>query len=117
MVRERALKFALVVVGMPFALTAYPLLAVRLSESEQMMLSIYVTLGIFLLRAVRNPCAHRSLIAFAGWSSLAHAAVMTVQGFYDAVERMHFLIGSAIFVVIGAVLLALSPAKPKLTAA
>ena len=41
---------------------------------DQMMLSIYVTLGIFLLLAVRNPSAHRSLIAFTGWSSLAHAS-------------------------------------------
>ena len=30
--------------------------------------SLYVTLGILLLLAVRNPAAHRSLIAFAVWS-------------------------------------------------
>jgi hypothetical protein len=38
-----------------------------------MMFSVYVTLGIFLLLAVRNPSASRSLIAFTAWSSLAHA--------------------------------------------
>jgi succinate-acetate transporter protein len=38
-----------------------------------MLMSIYVTLGIFLLLAVRDPAANRSLIAFGGWASLAHA--------------------------------------------
>jgi hypothetical protein len=51
------------------------------------MLSLYVTLGILLLIAVRNPSANRSLIAFAAWSSFAHGAVMTVTAFRDASER------------------------------
>ena len=51
------------------------------------MLSLYVTLGILLLIAVRNPSANRSLIAFAAWSSFAHGAVMTVTAFRDAGER------------------------------
>ena len=41
-----------------------------------MMLSLYFTLGIFLLLAARDPSANRSLIAFTAWSSFAHAAVM-----------------------------------------
>jgi uncharacterized membrane protein YoaK (UPF0700 family) len=45
-----------------------------------MMLSLYVALGIFLLLAARNPSAHRSVIAFAAWSSFAHGAVMAVHG-------------------------------------
>jgi succinate-acetate transporter protein len=44
-----------------------------------MIMSIYITLGIFLLLAVRNLAANRSLIAFAGWANLAHAAVMAAQ--------------------------------------
>jgi hypothetical protein len=84
----------------------------RIGEAEQMMLSIYVTLGIFLLIAARNPSAHRSLIAFAGWSSLAHAAVMAVQSYYDAAERVHFLAGVAMFAIIGISLAALTPPKP-----
>jgi hypothetical protein len=46
-----------------------------------MILSIYITLGIFLLLAVRDVSANRSLIAFTGWSSLAHASVMILQSF------------------------------------
>ena len=36
-------------------------------EALQMMLCVYVTLGIFLLLAARNPSAYRSVIAFGGW--------------------------------------------------
>jgi hypothetical protein len=111
MIRERALKTGLVVVGLLFVATAYPMVAMRIGEAEQMMLSVYVTLGIFLLIAARNPSAHRSLIAFAGWSSVAHAAVMAVQSFYDVAERVHFLVGVVLFVIIGIALLALSPAR------
>jgi uncharacterized protein DUF6632 len=114
MLRERALKVALVVVGLLFVATAYPLVAMRIGEAEQMMLSVYVTLGIFLLIAARKPSAHRSLIAFAAWSSVAHAAVMAVQSAYDVAERFHFLVGALLFVIIGVALLALSPAKLKM---
>ncbi len=117
MIRERSLKVVLVVVGLLFAATAYPLVAMRIGEAEQMMLSVYVTLGIFLLIAARNPSAHRSLIAFAGWSSVAHAAVMAVQSIYDVAERVHFLVGVLLFVVIGIALLALAPAKPRIAVA
>jgi glutaminase len=117
MIRERALKIVLVVVGLLFVATAYPMVVLRQDEALQMMLSVYVTLGIFLLLAARNPAAYRSVIAFAAWSSFAHAAVMSMQGVYDAAERVHFLAGSAMFVLIGAALLALSPAKFKLAEA
>jgi hypothetical protein len=36
---------------------------------DTMMLCRHVALGIFLLNAMQNPSAHRSLIAFAAWSS------------------------------------------------
>jgi hypothetical protein len=117
MIRERALKVVLVVVGLLFVAMVYPLVAMRIGEAEQMMLSVYVTLGIFLLIASRSPSAHRSLIAFAGWSSVAHATVMAVQSAYDAAERLHFLVGVAMFVIIGVALIALAPAKPRLAAA
>jgi hypothetical protein len=83
----------------------------HLEESLQMMLSIYVTLGVFLLLSSRNPSANRSLIAFTAWSSFAHAAVMAVQSLHDVAERTHLLIGSLAFGVIGVALVVLAPAK------
>jgi hypothetical protein len=44
-----------------------------------MMLAVYSVPGVFLLLAVRRPAAHRSLISFTGWGTLAHDAVMAVQ--------------------------------------
>ncbi len=112
--RERALKVVLVLVGLLFTAGVYPLAMFlwRWNESPfaPMMLSLYVTLGIFLLLAARNPSAHRSLIGFAAWSSFAHGAVMTVQAFQNRIERGE-LVGVAVFVIIGVALIALTPAK------
>src|SRR6202165_721463 len=80
--RERALKVVLVLVGVIFTAGRYPLTMFFSREPAlAMMLSLYVTLGIFLLLAARNPSGHRSLIAFTAWSSFAHAVVMTVTSF------------------------------------
>ncbi len=111
MVRERALKIVLIVVGLLFSATLYPLLQIHLDESLQMMLSVYVTLGVFLLLASRNPSANRTLIAFAAWSSIAHAATMMLQARHDVSERVHLLGGSLGLVIIGVTLIALAPAK------
>jgi uncharacterized membrane protein YoaK (UPF0700 family) len=75
-----------------------------------MMLSLYATLGIFLLLATRNPSANRGLIAFTAWSSFAHGAVMAVQVFESRIGRGE-LMGVAMFVIIGVALIALAPAK------
>lgn len=113
MIREQALKVLLVVVGLLFLALVYPLIVLRGEEALQMMLSVYVTLGVFLLIAARNPSAHRSLIAFAAWSSVVHATVMAVQSLGDAGERTHLLVGTTLFFGIGLALLALTPASPK----
>jgi len=113
--KERALKIVLVLVGLLFSAGIYPLTMdlwrTKQAEIGPMMLSLYVTLGIFLMLATRNPSANRSLIGFAAWSSFAHAAVMTVQALRDASERGHLLGGVAMFGVIGVALIALAPAK------
>jgi len=75
-----------------------------------MMMSLYATLGIFLLLASRNPSSHRSLIAFAAWSSFAHASIMAVQAYLGFIARRE-LIGSVLFAAIGATLIALAPAR------
>ena len=109
--RGRALKVVLVVVGLLFAATVYPMvLFVKQDPAVAMMMSLYVTLGIFLILAARNPSANRSLIAFTAWSSFAHAAVMSLQAFRNFIARGE-LIGSAVLVIIGVALIALAPAK------
>ena len=111
MKRERALKIVLVVVGLLFCAGVYPLiLMVKQDPPLAMMMSLYVTLGIFLLLASRNPSAQRSLIAFAAWSSFAHAGLMSLQALLNMIARRE-LIGSAVFAVIGIALVALAPAK------
>ncbi|MGB7191439.1 MAG: DUF6632 domain-containing protein [Acidobacteriaceae bacterium] len=109
--RKIALKIALGIVGVFFIVLIYPLVtSMRKEPALSMMLSLYVTLGVFLLLAIRNPLANSKLIAFTAWSSFAHAAVMGFQAWRGMVDRVE-LIGVAIFIVIGIVLLALRPAK------
>ena len=82
---HRLLQIALAVFGAAFLLI-YPLAVVWPSgwawqagapyESQyfMMIVGVYLTLGVFLLNASRNPQAHRSLIWFAVWSSVVHGA-------------------------------------------
>ena len=44
MIRERALKIVLVLVGLIFVALAYPMVVLSQDEALQMMLSVYVTL-------------------------------------------------------------------------
>jgi uncharacterized membrane protein HdeD (DUF308 family) len=118
MLRERALKVVLVLVGLFFLLGVYPL-ATSFREAnkwdgDEMMLSLYVALGVFLLLSVRNPSANRSLIAFTAWSSFAHGAVMTIMAVKIPGERGGLLIAVGVLCVVGVALLALAPAKPSL---
>jgi succinate-acetate transporter protein len=109
--RERTLRVVLVVVGLLFMAGVIPLMMFFSREpAVPMIMSIYVTLGIFLLLAVRNPVANRSLIAFAGWANLAHAAVMAVQEYKNVIERRE-LAGVVAFAIVGVVLVALAPSK------
>jgi len=111
MKRERALRVVLVLLGLLFCAGVYPLVLMAKEEPAlAMMMSLYVTLGIFLLLAARNPSANRSLIGFTAWSSFAHAAVMAVQGSLHWVARRE-LIGSVVLIIIGVALIALSPTK------
>jgi hypothetical protein len=109
--RQVALKIVLALVGLLFLLLAYPLiLFARQDAALSMMFSLYVTLGIFLLLAIRDPLANRSLIAFTAWSSFAHALVMGTQAMRNMVARDEMW-GVAALIVIGVALLALAPAK------
>jgi small-conductance mechanosensitive channel len=115
MIRDRALKVVLVVVGLLFLASGYFLVMGlwQRNQSEifsQMMLSLYVTLGVFVLISVPNPAANRSLIGFAAWSSIAHAAVMAIQVIRNMIPRSD-VGGVLLFVIIGVALIALTPAK------
>ena len=116
MFRERALKILLVLVGLLFCAAILPVIGglrdpAGSDTGDTMMMGLYFVLGIFLLIAVPNPSAHRSLIAFAAWSSFAHATVMSALGLEMPAQRSGFLIGSAVLVVIGVLLIALAPAR------
>lgn len=116
MVRQRALRVVLVLVGLFFSAAAYPAIGglfdpVNSDTGDTMQMAIYACLGVFLLIAARNPSAHRSLIAFAAWSSFAHAAVMGTLGLEIANMRVGFLITSGILIAIGVALLVLLPRK------
>ena len=113
--RERALKVVLVLVGLLFTAAIYPMTQILWYRDQPkyetaMGLAVYATLGIMLLMAMRNPPAHRSLIAFAAWSSFAHASVMATMEVRDSSSRGD-LPGIVILVVIGLALLVLAPAK------
>lgn len=109
--RELALKIVLALVGILFLALVYPMVVfVRQEPAMSMMFSLYVTLGVFLLLAIRNPWANRSLIAFTAWSSFAHAAIMGFQAWRNMVMHVE-LIGVAVLVVIGIALVALAPTQ------
>jgi FtsH-binding integral membrane protein len=113
---EKLLKTVLAVFGAIFLLV-YPLAVVwpsgwawqpgppHHSQYFMMIVGVYATLGIFLMRAARNPGANLSLIWFTVWSSVVHAAIMTVQSFGHG-DHMGHLVGDVPALVLVAVALA-----------
>ena len=115
--RHRLLGIALVVSGVAF-LCVYPLMRVWPSgwawqpsqhEYEQMIVGIYATLGVFLLRASRQPDAHLSLIWFTVWSSVVHGGIMAIQAIVDPMEHGHLPGDVAALFLVAAVLGVLTP--------
>ena len=72
---------------------------------ERMIIAVYVSLGICLLVAARDPARHAILIDFTILSSLLHGAVMTYDALAQDHEMMH-LVGDvpALFAVAGLLL-------------
>jgi uncharacterized membrane protein len=110
---NRYLQIALVVVGTAFLLI-YPLTKIWASgwvwqpdqsESLQMIIGIYATLGLFLLWASRKPEDNLSLIWFTIWSSAVHGLIMAVQAVIDPTERGH-LVGDVPAMILVAIVLA-----------
>jgi len=127
MKRDRLRQGVLGLVGIIFVGLIYPLCSdlwrakwlvqMNDNECEPMFLSFFIVLGVFLLLAVKKPSEHRSLIAFAAWWSLGHAAVMsiqTVQAWSRGTHRDYTDV--VIAAIIGIVLLAVIPSKKQVTA-
>jgi len=119
--RESALRIALVLVG-AICLALGPLMLVwpagwrwspHHAHYEQMLVGIYFTLGIFLLRAAKDPSQHRSLIWFAVWSSIVHASIMTIQALADPAHRGHLLADVPALFLAAAVFSVLMPRRAR----
>ena len=122
MKRERVSHVVLVLVGLLYLGWTYPLLSSLFDPSWlqthqdafPMFMSVNAVLGVFLLLAVKEPARHRSLIAFAAWSTLAHASTMLVMSAEAWSHGMHRKDSPQDIVIIGAIgllLLAVLPAK------
>ena len=112
--RLLALRVALVVTGLT-CLAVQPLMMFwpsgwawhsGHSDYPLMIVGLYATLGVFLLRAVRDPGAHRSLIWFTVWSSIVHGGIMAVQSFTSEGQMGH-LAGDVPALLVAAVVLAI----------
>ena len=76
------------------------------SHLFMMIVGVYATLGIFLLKAARDPQANLSLIWFTAISSLVHSAIMAVQAFSSGGHHMGHLLGDIPALLIVGVVLA-----------
>lgn len=102
------------VVGLPLMMAIFPSgwsWEPRQPEYEQMIVGIYVTLGVFLFLAGKDPMAHKSLILFTIWSSLVHGLIMLVQALFDGAERMNLVGDVPALLIIAGVLWWLLPRK------
>jgi hypothetical protein len=99
--RLKYLKVALVVFGIVF-IAGVPAMMMWIwpdgwswtpsqPEYEQMIMGVYATLGVFLIRAAKDPLANASLIWFTIWSSLVHGGIMLVQALVDETDRINLL--------------------------
>ena len=119
--RERALQVVLVVLGVLTAVAnIYPLVTSFLAglrptggTTAPMFYTILATLGLFLVLTARNPSAYRSLIAFAVWSSFAHAAVMALMAIQLPTKRGELLVGVAATALPAVLLFVLAPSAAR----
>ena len=112
---DKLLSAALVAFGAVFCLI-YPLSMVwpsgwawhegtpASSDYFMMIVGIYATLGIFLIRAAKDPLGNSSLIWFTIVSSVVHAAIMTWESMRTPMQGGH-LIGDVPALLIAAALL------------
>lgn len=116
--RLKYLRIALILVGITFIVGIYLLMIVwpsgwtwhtGHSDYPLMIVGIYATLGVFLLRASRDPAAHSSLIWFTIWSSVVHGGIMTYQAIANSMNHGHLLGDVPALFIVAAVLAVLAP--------
>jgi hypothetical protein len=122
---DKLLRLALTVFGAIFLLV-YPLAIIWPSgwawhqgapyESDyfMMIVGVYATLGVFLIRAAKDPKANASLIWFAVWSSIVHAGIMAVQSFNGG--HMGHLLGDVPALILVALVFGLLARSQKIAA-
>lgn len=115
--RITALRIALALLGLTCA-SLGPLMLVWPSgwrwsphhaHYEQMMVGLYLTLGIFLLLAAKDPLRHLSLIWFTAWSSAVHGGIMAAQAFSSPEHYPHLFADVPALFLAAAVLGVLTP--------
>jgi hypothetical protein len=100
--KNSLLSAALIVFGAAFCLL-YPLSIVwpsgwawhqggpMANDYYLMIVVVYFTLGVFMIRAAKNPAENASLIWFVVWSSVAHALIMTWEAFRTPMMLGHLI--------------------------
>lgn len=117
--RMKYLKVALWVTGVFCIVGVYPLTILWPSGWSwheggqslylQMIIAIYVTLGVFLIIAAKDPLQHLSLIWFAVWSSVVHGGLMAVQAIVYPGHTGHLLGDVPVLLIAAVVIGALTP--------
>ena len=81
-----------------------------------MIVGIYATLAIFMIRAAKDPAANASLIWFVVWSSVVHAAIMGWESLRNPMMAGH-LTGDVPVLLLVAIALGLLMTRAGRTAA
>ncbi len=114
---KKLLSVALIVFGAAFVLI-YPLAILwpsgwawhegspAANDYFMMIVGVYATLGIFMIRAARDPAANASLIWFVIWSSVVHALVMAWESIRNPAMGGH-LYGDVPALILAALILGL----------
>jgi len=117
--RLKYLRVALVAAGLA-CLALYPLMIlwpsgwtwhIGHSDYPLMIVGIYATLGVFLIRAARDPAANLSLIWFTVWSSVVHGGIMAAQAITEPGQMGHLAGDVPALLIAAAVLALLAPRK------
>jgi len=82
-------------------------------EYEQMIMGVYMTLGVFLFLAAKDPLANASLIWFTIASNIVHGGIMFVQAILDETDRANLIGDVPALFLVAFVLWYLMPKKAK----